>query len=58
MLERILHICRRCGYQWHSRKEHPGVCPHCKTPIWEYHENGRTEHDAATCPQCKKEAGK
>lgn len=28
--------CERCGHEWIPRdKEHPRVCPKCKSPYWD-----------------------
>jgi Zn finger protein HypA/HybF involved in hydrogenase expression len=26
--------CLRCLHEWASKKEHPTVCPDCKSPYW------------------------
>jgi len=26
--------CKRCGYEWDSRKEKPKSCPNCKRYDW------------------------
>ena len=26
--------CKRCGYEWDSRKENPKQCPRCKRYDW------------------------
>lgn len=25
--------CKKCGYEWTSRKKNPKVCPRCKTRL-------------------------
>jgi len=39
MAEIILkgYQCERCGHKWVPRneKEHPRVCPKCKSPYWD-----------------------
>ena len=53
MTDRKLWTCHRCGWQWFSRNVRPGNCPHCHTSSHQEHANGRTDHDAGECPQCK-----
>ncbi len=30
-----IHVCKRCGYEWASRDQHPLRCAKCKTPYWD-----------------------
>ena len=27
--------CKRCGYRWVPRKTRVGLCPHCKSTLWD-----------------------
>jgi len=29
-----IYFCLRCQHEWPSRRNHPLICPKCKTPYW------------------------
>ncbi len=29
------YTCKRCGWTWTPRAEHPRYCPACKSPKWQ-----------------------
>jgi DNA-directed RNA polymerase subunit RPC12/RpoP len=36
MEKREKYKCKRCGWEWFSRKKtKPITCPHCRTPYWD-----------------------
>jgi len=35
MTEIKIFKCLRCPHEWASKKEHPRVCPKCKSPYWD-----------------------
>lgn len=30
-----IFVCKRCGHEWASKREHPIRCAKCKTPYWD-----------------------
>jgi hypothetical protein len=34
-IERKMHHCKRCGWDWLSPLDHPTCCARCKNPYWD-----------------------
>jgi predicted Zn-ribbon and HTH transcriptional regulator len=46
MINRVkIFNCKRCGWEWASRKERPVICPKCKTPYWDKERKIKDEKD-------------